>query len=77
MVLRESLTVVAVGSLLGLGGAAALTQVIRGMLYGVQPLDPLVLVMVALLLALIATLATYIPARRAGRVDPVVALRNE
>jgi len=77
MVLGDSLTVVAVGSLLGLGGAAVLTRLIRGMLYGVAPLDPVVLVTVALLLVGVATLATYIPARRAGGVDPMVALRYE
>jgi putative ABC transport system permease protein len=77
MVLGDSLRVIAVGALLGLGGAAALTRVIRGLLYGVEPLDPLVLGTVALLLVGVATLATYIPARRAGAVDPMVALRTE
>ncbi len=77
LVLGESLAVVAIGSLIGLAGAAALTRAIRGLLYGVQPLDPVVLVVVAVLLAGVATLATYIPARRAGVVDPLVALRTE
>ena len=77
MVLGDSIRVVAVGALLGLAGATALTRVLQGMLYGVDPLDPLVLITVALLLIVVATLATYIPARRAGVVDPVVALRTE
>ncbi len=77
MVLGDSLRVVAVGALLGLGGAGALTRVIQGMLYGIEPLDPLVLATVTLLLVGIAALATYIPARRAGAVDPMVALRTE
>jgi putative ABC transport system permease protein len=47
------------------------------MLYEIEPLDPLVLGTVALLLVAVATLATYIPARRAARVDPMVALRTE
>jgi len=77
MVLRDSLRVVAVGALLGLGGAMALTRVIQGMLYGIEPLDPLVLLAVVVLLVCVATLAAYIPARRAGAVDPMIALRNE
>ncbi len=77
MVLGDSMRAVAMGALLGLGGAGALTRVIRGMLYGIEPLDPLVLGTVGLLLVGVATLATYIPARRAGAVDPMVALRYE
>ncbi len=77
MVLGDSLRVVALGALLGLAGAAALTRVIQGMLYGIEPLDPLVVGTVALLLVMVAMLATYIPARRAGAVDPMVALRTE
>ena len=77
MVLRQGMTLVAIGIGLGLGAAWALTRVLRGMLYGVSPMDPLTLVAGALVLSLIALLACYLPARRAARIDPMVALRCE
>jgi putative ABC transport system permease protein len=77
MVVRQGMTLVGVGLVLGLGAACALTRLLRGMLYGVSPLDPLSLAAGALLLGLVAFLACYLPARRATRVDPVVALRYE
>ncbi len=67
---------VAAGSVLGLAGSAALSQWIRGLLFQVSPADPLTLAAAALGLALVALLATLIPARRATRVNPVVALRT-
>jgi putative ABC transport system permease protein len=77
MILRQVCSVVGVGIALGLVGAIAGAQVIRGLLVGVAPLDPVTFVGVAALLGLVALLACYVPVRRAMRVDPVLALRYE
>ncbi len=77
MVLRQGMTLVGIGIALGFAGAWALTRLLRGMLYGVSPMDPLALAAGALVLSLIALLACYLPARRAARVDPIVALKCE
>jgi putative ABC transport system permease protein len=69
------LTLVAVA--LGAAGAAALTRTLSTLLFGVGPLDPLTFVAAALVLGGVAVLASYLPARRAARVDPVVALAEE
>ena len=68
---------VAAGLAAGIAGSAAVTRFLSGLLYEVRPLDPLVLVAVAILLAAVALLASYIPARRAARIDPIAALRCE
>ena len=65
------------GVVIGLIGAFALTRLIAGMLFGVQPNDAVSFTGMALLLISIALLACYVPARRAMRLDPVVALRHE
>ena len=62
---------------LGLAGALALTRVMVSLLFDVKPTDPATLIGVAMLLAVIAMLACYIPARRATKVDPLEALRYE
>jgi putative ABC transport system permease protein len=62
---------------LGLGGAYAVTRVMNGLLFGVTSTDPLTFAGVTLLLCVVALLATYIPARRASRVDPLVAIKYE
>ncbi|MBI1763340.1 MAG: ABC transporter permease [Acidobacteria bacterium] len=77
LVLRQGAGLVLAGMLLGLLGAWGLTRFIRGWLVEVSPTDPLTFVAVALLLLLAALLACYAPARRAVRVDPLVALRSE
>jgi putative ABC transport system permease protein len=77
LVLTQALRLVAVGVILGLAGAMALTQVLERFLYGVKPGDPVTLIAVSFLLAAVAVAASYIPARRASRVDPVEALRYQ
>ena len=76
-VLGQGLKLTLIGIAIGLGGAIALTRVISNLLYNVSPTDPLTFVCVSLLLAGVALLATYIPARRAARIDPMAALRYE
>jgi ABC-type antimicrobial peptide transport system permease subunit len=77
LVLRQALLLAAVGIAVGLAGAAAMTQLLNSMLFGVKASDPLTYVAVSALLACVAMLASYVPARRAIRVDPIVALRYE
>jgi ABC-type antimicrobial peptide transport system permease subunit len=75
MVVRQGMTLVAVGVTIGIASAFGLAQVMATFLFGVTPRDPLVFVVVPLVLALFAWLGVWLPAQRAGRVDPVVALR--
>jgi putative ABC transport system permease protein len=75
LVLREGMTPVAIGIALGLAGAAALARVMRSLLFGVDPLDPLTFAAVALTLSIVALAACYLPARRAMTVDPAATLR--
>jgi putative ABC transport system permease protein len=77
LILRHGLTLIIPGIVFGLAGALALTRLIESGLYGVRPGDPVTLVAVSLLLFVAALLASYIPARRAIKVDPLVALRYE
>ena len=76
LVVGGSLIMMAVGLVLGLAGAAATTRSLGSMLYGVQPLDPITLAVVPAIFLAVAALAALAPARRATRVDPVVALRD-
>ncbi len=77
LVLSQGLRLVGVGAALGLAGGAAVSRAISIMFYGLSPLDPLTYLSVALLLAAVAVLSIYLPARRAATVDPMVALRHE
>jgi putative ABC transport system permease protein len=61
----------------GAVGAFALTRVMTGLLFGIRPADPVTFAAVAVLLGAVAALASYLPGRRATRVDPIVALRGE
>jgi predicted permease len=77
MVLRQGAKTALVGVAIGIAAALGLTELMRNLLFGVSPQDPLTLASVAALLILVALLASYIPARRAMLVDPAVALRYE
>jgi putative ABC transport system permease protein len=76
LVLKQGLTTVAIGIALGLVSSAAVTQYLQSLLFGVGAHDPYVFVAVSVLLLLVAIAACYIPARRATRIDPMVALRE-
>jgi putative ABC transport system permease protein len=77
MVVRQGMTMTLIGLALGLVGVIALSRVMVGLLYGVSPTDPLTFTGVSIVLLVVALLACLIPARRATRVDPIVALRSE
>jgi putative ABC transport system permease protein len=77
IVLRQGLSIAAVGLVLGFAGAFSLTRFLTGVLFGVSTVDPGTFVAMAVLMAAVAMLACYIPARRATRVDPATALRHE
>ena len=76
LVLREGATMVTVGLLVGIGALVALRHALANALYGVTPLDPRVIGVVALVLSLVALLATVVPASRAARTSPVVAIKD-
>jgi putative ABC transport system permease protein len=77
LMFKQGMILVLIGEVIGLAGAFALTRVIRGLLFGVTPTDLATFIAVAVILAAVALLATFIPARRAAKVDPLVALRYE
>ncbi len=75
--LAEGLALVGIGLIVGIAGAAALRKALESELYGVQPLDPMVMVSVTFVLALVALTACLLPARRATQVDPVIVLNEQ
>lgn len=77
LVLRQALYLSLMGVAIGIASSVGLTRLIKNQLFGVTPTDPITTVVVSLVLALVALLASYLPARRAAKVDPLTALRYE
>jgi putative ABC transport system permease protein len=77
MFLRQGLTLTLIGIAFGIAGSIGVTRVMSAMLFGVSATDPMTYVVVSVVLASVALVAAYLPARRAARVDPMIALRNE
>jgi putative ABC transport system permease protein len=77
MVMRQALLLIGTGLAIGLVGAIAVTRVLTSFLFGVKPIDPATFAAVSIVLTLVALFATYLPALRATRVDPMIALRYE
>ena len=77
LIFGQSLMMLLVGTVIGLAGAFALTRLMSTLLFGVTATDPLTYVSVVGILTFVALLACYIPARRAAKVDPLIALRYE
>jgi putative ABC transport system permease protein len=77
LILRQAMRPVVIGGLIGIAGCAAVSQILKSMLFGLSAYDPIAFLGVPLVLLSVALVASYIPARRATKVDPMVALRHE
>jgi putative ABC transport system permease protein len=77
LVLGETLRLVGIGVVIGLGAALAATRWVKSLLFGLQPHDPLTIGLAVFVLLAVAAIAGYLPARRASRVDPMIALRHD
>jgi ABC-type antimicrobial peptide transport system permease subunit len=77
LVLGRGIRLVALGVVIGIGTALGLARYLQSLLYGVRPIDPLAYATVTILLLIVTFVACYLPARRATKVDPMVALRYE
>jgi len=77
MIVGQGMRLVVIGVAAGIAAAIGLTRFLTGLLFGIKPTDPVTYITVAALLSAVAFIATYIPARRATKVDPIIALRYE
>jgi putative ABC transport system permease protein len=77
LVVGQGMKLASIGLALGLAVAVAMTRLMEKLLFGVSPTDPLTFIVVALMITIVALLACWLPARRAARVDPMIALRSE
>jgi ABC-type antimicrobial peptide transport system permease subunit len=77
LIVGQGLKLVLLGLALGIAGALAMTRFLKTMLFGISPTDPMTFGSIAVMLTAVALLACWIPARRATKVDPLVALRHE
>ena len=77
IVLRQGLTLAAIGAAVGIAGALALTHLLASLLFSITPTDPLTFAAAPAILLVVAASACWIPARRAARIDPMIALRQD
>ena len=77
MVIRQGLLLGGIGVAVGIAGALLLTRFLSSLLFGIEPTDPLTFVAIGFLMMMVAIISSYIPARRAARIDPVISLRTE
>ncbi|HEY5035621.1 MAG TPA: FtsX-like permease family protein, partial [Chthoniobacterales bacterium] len=75
--LGQGMTVTLLGIAIGLGGAWAVTRIIRNLLFSVSPTDPIIFLVVSIVFAAVAFIASFFPARKASRLNPIIALRSE